>query len=80
MDKDKVYVVSYTIALARRWAEEQNIEPQRLVVMLDWEDMMGLDGFNKVLHILPSAFRIKRYSIMMEYANQYHWAKKYERV
>ena len=75
---DKVYVVSYSIALARRWAIEKNIETKRLVIMTTWEHMMGQDGFNKVLHILPGAFRIKAYTTMMEYSKTQGWTNSHE--
>jgi len=45
-----------------------------------WAQERNIPIGRLVIMILPGAFRIKRYSIMLEYSKQYHWSNKYERI
>jgi len=75
--EEKIYMVSYSYKRAWDWVNKNEFSPSQMHVISYWKQIMGIDGRNKVLHIIPGSFHLWDYSVILDYAREDGWAIKH---
>jgi len=75
--EEKIYMVSSSMKRTCAWAKKNGYTFSQIHVIYLWEQMMGLDGRNKVLHIMSGSYNLEDYSVILDYARSGGWAIKH---